>query len=196
MSEYPNARTTYYKGIRMRSATEAKWAAFFDQLGWVWTYEPERFGNYRPDFFVLRPDQRTILVEAKCETRIEELAEPIHRICESYRKPALVLWSFPRREQAIHKIGEYVLERRPAQMIQAQALVAWCNRCEWAPFVSYMIAYPSSTAVTCLFCDSTWEPGAGRAQLRPGAIEQLWAQACNAAQWRPPLTLVPGSEVT
>ena len=46
---------TFYKGYRFRSRLEARWAVFFDAMGWQWEYEPEGFdlgeaGWYLPDF--------------------------------------------------------------------------------------------------------------------------------------------------
>lgn len=47
---------TKYAGITFRSRTEARWAVFFDQLQWSWSYEVEGFqlkaGWYLPDFLV------------------------------------------------------------------------------------------------------------------------------------------------
>jgi hypothetical protein len=45
---------TQYKGYRFRSRLEARWAVFFDAIGWPWDYEPEGFTwherSYLPDF--------------------------------------------------------------------------------------------------------------------------------------------------
>lgn len=48
---------TRYKGYRFRSRLEARWAVFFDALGWEWEYEKEGFdlgehGWYLPDFYL------------------------------------------------------------------------------------------------------------------------------------------------
>jgi hypothetical protein len=48
---------TIYKGWRLRSRTEARWAVFFDALGIRWEYEPEGFQfadgtRYLPDFWL------------------------------------------------------------------------------------------------------------------------------------------------
>lgn len=47
---------TRYQGYRFRSRLEARWAVFFDHIGWRWEYEPEAFrlpsGPYLPDFLV------------------------------------------------------------------------------------------------------------------------------------------------
>lgn len=46
---------THYKGYHFRSRLEARWAVFFDKMGYRWEYEPEGFvlpsgRNYLPDF--------------------------------------------------------------------------------------------------------------------------------------------------
>ncbi len=50
------ARPTTYKGVRMRSRTEARYAATLDVRGMEWEYEPQCFasedGQYLPDFKV------------------------------------------------------------------------------------------------------------------------------------------------
>lgn len=48
---------TEYRGYRMRSRLEARWAIFFDALGIAWEYEKEGFdlgkaGYYLPDFWL------------------------------------------------------------------------------------------------------------------------------------------------
>jgi len=46
---------TEYKGCYFRSRLEARWAVFFEKMGWDWRYEAEGFklpsGNYLPDFY-------------------------------------------------------------------------------------------------------------------------------------------------
>lgn len=48
------ALPTIYKGHEFRSRLEARWAIFFDCMGWKWEYEPEavqtRHGGYLVDF--------------------------------------------------------------------------------------------------------------------------------------------------
>lgn len=46
---------TKYKGYNFRSRLEARWAIFFDEIGWEWRYEDEGYqlesGYYLPDFY-------------------------------------------------------------------------------------------------------------------------------------------------
>ena len=60
----PTGIPTTYKGIRFRSRLEAKWAAFFDLLGWAWEYEPFDLNGWIPDF-VIKGQRHTVLVEVK-----------------------------------------------------------------------------------------------------------------------------------
>lgn len=46
------AHPTRYAGIEFRSRLEATWAAFFDQLGWQWSYEPIDLNGWVPDFAI------------------------------------------------------------------------------------------------------------------------------------------------
>ena len=58
------ARPTLYNGTRFRSRLEARWAAFFDQAGWRWEYEPLDLRGWVPDFLLIGR-MRTIPVEVK-----------------------------------------------------------------------------------------------------------------------------------
>jgi hypothetical protein len=49
----------------MRSRLEAKWAAFFDQLGWRWQYEPTEFPGWIPDFALFGRKGNVVYVEVK-----------------------------------------------------------------------------------------------------------------------------------
>ena len=41
---------TEYAGTTFRSQLEARWAAYFDQRGIAWQYEPDRLSGWTPDF--------------------------------------------------------------------------------------------------------------------------------------------------
>lgn len=44
------AKPTNYAGVRFHSQLEAKWAAFFDEAGMPWEYEPVTLPGWIPDF--------------------------------------------------------------------------------------------------------------------------------------------------
>lgn len=46
------AKQTEYKGVMFRSRLEARYAAFFDIIGWEWQYEPVDLSDWSPDFYV------------------------------------------------------------------------------------------------------------------------------------------------
>lgn len=60
---------TRYKGYRFRSRTEARWAVFFDAVGYDWTYEDQGYAfadgtSYLPDFRV-QTEAGTFFAEVK-----------------------------------------------------------------------------------------------------------------------------------
>lgn len=64
--ERNNAIPCQYKGINFRSLLEARWAYFFDKLGWTWQYEPFEMDGYIPDFLVtFSEDCCPIVVDVK-----------------------------------------------------------------------------------------------------------------------------------
>jgi hypothetical protein len=64
---------TFYAGVQYRSRLEARWAAFFDLVGWRHDYEPMDLKGWTPDFLLhLR---EPVLVEVKPVLTEEVLAE-------------------------------------------------------------------------------------------------------------------------
>jgi hypothetical protein len=59
----PSGIPTVYRGVQYRSRLEAKWAAFFDLLGWPYQYEPFDLGGWIPDFLLM--GRVPVLVEVK-----------------------------------------------------------------------------------------------------------------------------------
>ena len=63
VAERTNAIPCQYKGINFRSLLEARWAYFFDKLGWIWQYEPFEMDGYIPDFMIT--DRLSFFVDIK-----------------------------------------------------------------------------------------------------------------------------------
>lgn len=66
------AKQTRYAGVLFRSRLEARYAAFFDIIGWEWQYEPVDLSDWSPDFYVRFPCRHSecsgyhdLLVEVK-----------------------------------------------------------------------------------------------------------------------------------
>lgn len=91
-----DARPTTYKGIRMRSRTEARFAARLDAMGLTWEYEPHCFADetqqYLPDFLVIdRAARIYIEVKGAYPDDVEAIQERMEVIWASEPAAALVL---------------------------------------------------------------------------------------------------------
>lgn len=107
------ARPTIYKGIQMRSRLEAGYAAWLDQWGFDWEYEPQAFaspqGQYLPDFLLKnvpeanvagRVSATDVYVEVKPTTGavdLDALAKRMAIITESTGLEAKLLLEIPGR---------------------------------------------------------------------------------------------------
>lgn len=76
---------TTYNSVNYRSRLEAKWAAFFDLLGWQHQYEPCDFDGWMPDFLIT--GELPVYVEVKPYSQYGEWEEVMNKIdksgCES-----------------------------------------------------------------------------------------------------------------
>jgi len=102
------AHPTKYRGILFRSRLEARWAAFFDKLGWEWRYEDEEcyFDGWIADFVILCPRNHVVssagmsvapdpvgnfLIEVKPERTVEGLKQHWDKISRSGCKQEVVI---------------------------------------------------------------------------------------------------------
>jgi len=76
-----SSRPTLYRDTMFRSRLEARWAAFFDLIGWAWQYEPYDLDGWTPDFLVRFDCSHSecggyheLLVEVKPFTTIEQFS--------------------------------------------------------------------------------------------------------------------------
>jgi len=70
------------RDIKFRSRLEARWASFFDELGWKWEYEPIDLNGYIPDFLINFGDKQ-VLVEVKGTIIFKDLYEHSKKIIDS-----------------------------------------------------------------------------------------------------------------
>lgn len=88
---------TEYNDYKFRSRTEARWAVFFDSLGWEYEYELEGFEfenglKYLPDFLVKIPDSDGVVWDYYVEVKPQgDLSEYETRKIEALSKHTNVL---------------------------------------------------------------------------------------------------------
>ena len=109
---------TLYKGVTFRSQLEARWAAWFDQNGTKWEYEPVQMGNWLPDFRIETQNEKTCVEVKPVDEFPADVAEKIDR--SNWRGRAMILGRTPAamwsREQ-----GEWRREQTPAAPARPQS---------------------------------------------------------------------------
>lgn len=172
---------TLYRGVMMRSRSEARWAAFFDELRWPWIYEPQDLDGYIPDFALLFANG-SLLVEVKGHaTDLEELLAFERKVERSgWRREALIVGC------------------SPWEIESAQPLLGWFGERETIAG-SLEWSWGDARLFECLSCGSTsilaaagsWHCrvcGDGHGNEHVGAalstIAAKWAAASNRVQWK------------
>ncbi len=96
-------KQTKYKNIFFRSRTEARWAVFFDVIGYRWQYEEEGYllssnEGYLPDFKLLLPDDSIFYAEVK-HYEFDDLGDEkiitLRKFCRESDVPLLILPGTP-----------------------------------------------------------------------------------------------------
>lgn len=168
---------TTYKGIRFRSRLEATWAAFFDAVGWEgkWQYEPLDFNGYIPDF-VLR-FKTPLFVEIKPALTKTDLEPAVTKAIASGCPNILCLMAFP-------VDSDYWCDGKDIGLIQDDhscsndvAVLMECNQCGTMSIISHYGGWK------CRVCDA-YDGDHHLGGLRGSFIDQSWANAKNATQWK------------
>jgi hypothetical protein len=156
---------TTYRDIRFRSRLEARWAAFFDQVGLSWSYEPIDCPGWIPDFRV-----GELLVDVK----------------PARERPAAAYEKIERAGARGAVIAEAPQRFAPIPFLR---LIGWGG-----PGLYYVIGYTGRATFALLEQIGVGE-GLGAAvwpwpyanRLDSGdLIDRAWAMACNLTQWRRP----------
>jgi hypothetical protein len=175
-----------YRGVQFRSRLEAKWAAFFDQCGWRWSYEPFDLYGWIPDFLI--GESRT-LVEIKPYMTAEEFADTQQKIIAAgYRDKVVLLGLDPTWRVTVGEgldpptIGWLSIRRGGTRFTrdlhfgysEGCGTLGLCPlACAWNDVITR-----ARTRVE-LFHDNHQQPA-------DALLWQLWAQATNEVQWRGP----------
>ncbi len=176
MKSYP----TYYKGRRYRSRLEARWAVFFDYLGWNIEYEPLDYDGWIPDFAIY--GKELVLAEVKPVKDINKAVIDEITTASKSEHEVLLLGLKPFEANGygylvpmIGWLGEKVVEG---------------GRLEWsgAPLGLWgdgkIIGFCSQNGSYHDRITGKYQGGHyGNGELLFGEIELLWNQATNKVQW-------------
>lgn len=175
----PHAIPTMYKGIQMRSRLEARWAAFFDVVGWRWSYEPPEFPGWIPDF-KLDTAGKLLLVEVKPAERLDdehgtEARRDIERCLPGLPCEAVILGNNPQVVDGLTYLG---------WMPEWDDGFSWDRAAVGTIVGTELCLCHASGSYRCRICgvDEGW-----CATMDPKELEACWAKACNNTQWRPNL---------
>lgn len=178
---------TLYAGHHFRSRLEARWAAFFSNVGWSWTYEPLDDNGYIPDFLI--HGDRPFLVEVKPAATHADYRKPIEKLERGLRGvwggDMLIVGASPFAPMAeespwhpwlIGVLGEWGDDGR----------LGWGWDWDDAPWTScatcsrigFCHSYQSYTNRPCGHHDGNIE------EIRdPKPIQDAWADATNRVRW-------------
>jgi len=167
-----------YRGQQFRSRVEARWAAFFDEIGWKWAYEPLDLEGYIPDFVL--PFERPLLVEVKADVvaDADELWTHDAKIEGSgWEGEALIVGAAPIFTDGGVTMGR-LAERPGGEWEWGEAAMFRCNACG---------------EVSIHHGSGSWHCRAGgcydgRDHIDPPTgIEAAWRKGANSVQWRRPV---------
>lgn len=173
----PYGIPTRYADVQFRSRLEATWAAFFDEIGWRWTYEPYDLAGWIPDFVLHLSSP--VLVEVKPEITIDGLKRHAAKIDAANPEHEVLLVGADLIEHptpswsGVHTALGLLCEL-PYHWWQMAPMVR-CNTCASPGF---SVEYGSYHLRTCGHRDS------GRDDDDGDRVRQSFAIAKNRVQWR------------
>lgn len=181
---------TVYRGRQYRSRLEAKWAAFFDLVGWQHEYEPFDLGEWSPDFLL---PELNALIEVKPITELDdELFARMRRASQA----KLVA------EEDEEPMGPAIvlLGVAPVKQVGRCQLGWWGSgaiNCRAEPAFLGWIVHPHrpefSVDIVSVFSEGWYSAGGAAGwdgeghpfpHHYPHHTMDLWARASNAVQWR------------
>lgn len=157
---------TVYRGTNFRSRLEARWAAFFDLVGWPWVYEPFDAHGWIPDFLIR--GKRSFLVEVgPCVTE-QDYRLKADKPSRFLELPTLVVGASVQTGE-FGDAGLFVNEFRRHPIIGS---ASWFNCAECGRMAIY--------------CDGDCHYPCGHHDTLPlPNLEHLWRNAGNDVQWKP-----------
>lgn len=190
------AIATLFDGIEYRSRLEARWAAFFNNIGWKYTYEPFDGDGYIPDFLI--HGDRPLLVEVKPAVTESEYRAPIDKVSAGLRghwhHDVMIVGASPRPGlssaywsgyETFGLLGEWApdwtfstsAEGVDGSWVFDVAHWAVCRVCE-----QFGVFHPIQSFVSrpC----NHYDGGGNLWPMPPSLLDGAWAKACNDVKWR------------
>ena len=167
------AHPTMYNGVQYRSRLEARWAAFFDLIGWQHEYEPIDLPGWSPDFRVVFP-----CGHSECE-KTDGKRDGSHSLLVEV-KPFFDLNQF-KGHPSCDYIGCGLGYNWTPELCSSAAQFG--NN----PEVTYWAMSHGSGGGCWTLID--WE------NLHSMGYSRLWSEAGNAVQWKPNANYLPCSIV-
>jgi hypothetical protein len=176
-----------------RSRLEARWAAFFDQLGWTTEYEPFDLGVWSPDFLLHGHDAYggvNVLVEVKPTDALNaEAAAKMARAGAGQAggfPPMLQVGTAPklgghRQEQVF--VGWYADRVVDGAARFYPAYIGWLVDADRPVFVPDLITHKGGWQHRGILYGDYGQPQNVYGPY-PAHTMSLWAKATNAVQWR------------
>jgi hypothetical protein len=184
-----HAIPTKYASTQFRSRLEARWAAFFDLVGWRWEYEPFDLAGWIPDFALIGA-RETPLVEVKPIAKFDDLiaeqacAKAEKAMRDSGRKDEILLLGFTwpvtdTRDLGIGWLAEWFEDGYPETAVRGWELPHWAA----APFHSLGgLGFRHGEASWRNRITGEYDGDNGAFAEAP--LEQ-WREAGSTVQWQP-----------
>lgn len=173
-----HAIPTTFADTNFRSRLEARWAAFFDLIGWKWTYEPLDAEGYIPDFLI-HGEQPFFIEVGPCITREDYLrkAEKPDRAAGSLGHDVLVVGVSPFIEEFAGLMGQFYADQPEEEPGFWWEPGSWssCAECGQPGVVHSLGTY---TVRPC-----SHYPGGHINGYSGPDVERLWREAGNTVQW-------------
>lgn len=170
---------TTYRSANFRSRLEARWAVFFDLVGWTWTYEPLDLAGYIPDFLI--HGNRPLLIEVgPAATRSEYEAKSVKAFAIEKPYDLLVVGLSPILEEEASGWMNHPTAGLLSDDEWGEGDAAWhvCRMCNGTAIHS---VFGSFTGRPCGHYDGDNYLGGISAEL----IRELWNRAGSDTQWKP-----------
>ena len=186
---------TLYNGVQFRSRLEARWAAFFNLVGWRWDYEPIDLKGWAPDFALIGRNEK-IFVEVKPIIWPDNEKECI-KICEerhdlkkvrNYTEGEILILgaclpgecdAFNNGSLSLGFLGEIGVDfdNYPVNRMFFEPAVFWQNG---RGHVDFAAAYGSYH----FRISGEYDGDSHLHHVQLGLVEALWREAGNEVQWK------------